>query len=72
MLEPIWELFSVMFLDYLRVLGCISGKRHENSKTLGFSGVLRSGIVTPRSGEGPRHGEGFPRRSVVEKENGPA
>ena len=34
-LEPIWELFSVMLWEYLRVLGLISGKREEMIKKFG-------------------------------------
>ena len=37
-LEPTWELFSMMLLDFFRVFGWISGKRDEISKSTQFWG----------------------------------
>ena len=34
-----------------------------------IQGVPCNSVVIPCSGKGPRSGEGFPRRSVAEKEN---
>ena len=52
----IFILFLVSFLE--------KGTKTTNSGNLR---VLRSGVVTPRSGEGPRRGEGFPPHSMAEE-----
>ena len=51
--------FLVRFVD----------KGPKTAKSWKIRGVLHSSVVIPRRGKGPHNGEGFPCRSVAEKEN---
>ena len=44
-------------------------KGPKTAKSGKIRGVLHSSVVIPCSGKGLHNGEGFPRRSVAEKEN---
>ena len=71
-LEPIWELFTMMLLDYLRVFGWISEKIDEISKIWAISGVLRRSLGTLCSSLGPRQGVACPRRGIAKRRLGQA
>ena len=66
-LEPTWELFSVMLLDYFGVFGWISGKMDEISKSAQFRGpTLRLREPTQQRRSTPRHGMSTPRHGREE------
>ena len=62
-LEPTWELFLVMLLDYFGVFCWISGKMDKISKIWEISRVLRHdlGIPTQQHRSTPRRGMSMSR-----------
>ena len=56
----------MMFLDYLRVFGWISGKNGRNQQRWANVEVLRRVVGIPRSNVGPRHGLACPCHGVAE------
>ena len=65
------DVFLESIQNILVVLGWIFGKMDQKRKIWAIAGVLRSDEETPRSGEGPRIGEGSPRRNKAEREGWP-
>ena len=55
-------------MSFLLLLVGFMEKWTKRKKSGQLRGVLHSDKETPRSGEGPRNGEGSPHRSEVERE----